>query len=175
MRFLLPLLLAFVAVPQTRRAPSDDTRRASAAEAARYVGLRYDTKSLPAGLKWTGGALVSDPYKDDRQYGLAQVHRGRVQMLWFEFMTHRDSAGTPYWELKDVFVVPRTRRHEKLIYASCFSGGKPDREVVAVVDRRQDAEFYTRVSRAWRANRATEKFEEMPTRGVKCENEGYGM
>ncbi len=171
MRFLLALLLAVAAFTPSRPAAQ---QTASAAEASRYVGLRFQ-KSLPAGLKWVGGALVSHPYEDAEQYGLSEVHRGRVKMLWFEFMTGRDGAGQPHWEVKDVFLLPRTRRHESLIYSSCFSGGKPDREIVAVVDHRPDVEFFTRVSRAWRANRATGKFEAIPTKGIKCENAGYGM
>lgn len=170
MRFILPLLLAFVVLAPSRPAAQ---QAASAVEASRYIGLRYE-KTLPAGLKWVGASLVSDPYKDTRQYSLMEVHRGRVKMLWFKFMTERDAAGQPHWEVKDVLVLPRLTRTQLLTYAVCFSGNRPDGEIVAVVEY-TDTEFFRRVRRAWRANRATETFEQIPTRGIKCTNEGHGM
>lgn len=170
MRFLLPLVLAFVIFTPSRPAAQ---QAASAVEASRYIGLRYE-KSLPAGLKWVGAALVSDPYKDARQYSLMEVHRGRVKMLWFKFMTGRDAAGQPRWEVKDVLVLPRLTRTQLLVYSTCFSGDRPDGEIVAVVEY-TDTEFYRRVRRAWRADRAAETFERIPPRGIKCTNEGFGM
>lgn len=171
MRFLLPLLLAFVVFTPSRAAAQ---RAGSAVEASRYIGLRYDGRQLPAGLKWVGGALVSHPYEDAEQYSLSEVHRGRVRMLWFNHMTHRDSAGNPHWEVKDVLVLPRIPRGQLLAYANCYSGKKPDGEIVAFVEY-TDTEFLTRVRRAWRASRAAETFEQIPPRGIKCTNDGFGM
>ena len=178
MRFLVVSLLAvFILAPSrpaAQRAAPADTRNASAAEAARYVGLRYRGDSMPAGLKWVGGALVSDPYKDAKDYKLTEVHRGRVRMLLFDSLTHRDAAGMPHWEVKDVLVLPRVPRNQLITYSLCWLGGRLDREIAAVVEY-TDTEYFTRVRRAWRANRATEKFEAIPTKGIKCENEGYGV
>ena len=171
MRFLLPLLLAFVVLAPSRPAAQQS---ASAAEASRYVGLRHDGRALPAGLKSVGGSLVSHPYEDAEQYGLAEIHRGRVKMLWFDYMTHRDSAGKPYWEVRDVLVLPRIPRGQLLCYANCYSGKKPDGEIVAFAEY-TDTEFLTRVRRAWRASRKTGKFEVIPVKGIKCTNEGHGM
>jgi len=96
-------------------------------------------------------------------------------MLWFEYFTHRDQTGTPYSEVKDVLVLPNISRNQVLVYALCFSGQKPDSEIVAIADYQRYAQFFTRVRRAWRANRSLERFEEMSPGGVKCTNEGYGV
>ena len=52
---------------------------------------------------------------------------------------------------------------------------RPDKEIVAIVDYQRGVEYFTRVRKAWRANRQTEKFEVIPTRGIKCENDGFGL
>jgi hypothetical protein len=146
---------------------------ASAAERTKYVGLRHGA-SLPNDLKNVGGALISG-LNEAKEYGISEVRRGRVRMLWFEYFTHRDQAGAPYWEVKDVLVLPSIRRKQVIVYALCFSGQKPNSEIVAIADYQPHVEFFTRVRRAWRANRSVERFEEISPRGIKCTNEGYGL
>lgn len=145
----------------------------SAAESGKYVGLRHGP-SLPAGLRHASGGLISDK-SDAQEHAVAEVRRGRVKMLWFERLTHRDDSGRAHWEVKDVLVLPAIPRKQILVYATCFSGQNPDKEIIAVADYRPDAEYFTRVRRAWRANRKTEKFEEILVEGIRCENDGYGV
>jgi hypothetical protein len=175
MKVLLLVLLAGAIIQPSysvaQRTP--DTRNASAVEAAKYVGLRHRS-SLPDNLKDEGGALISD-INDATEYGIGEIPRGGMRMLWFERLTHRDDSGAAHWEVKDVLVLPRIPRNQILVYSMCFYGEKPDKEIVAIADYRPYVEFFTRVRRAWRANRVTEKFEEIPTKGIKCENAGYGV
>ena len=112
---------------------------------------------------------------ESKEYALSEVQKGRERMLWFEYLTHRDQGNAPYWEVKDVLVLPGIRRNQVLVFSLCFSGQKPDSEIVAIADYQPEAEFFTRVRRAWRANRSVERFEEISPRGVKCTNEGYGV
>jgi hypothetical protein len=176
-KLLLLLFLTFFFLFPSRsagqRTASPDKGDTSAVERTKYVGLRHSA-SLPYGLKDVGGALVSR-LNDAKEYGISEVRRGRVRMLWFEYLTHRDQAGAPYWEVKDVLALPSIRRNQVLVYSLCFSGQKPDSEIVAIADYQPYVEFFTRVRRAWRANRSVERFEEISPRGVKCTNEGYGV
>ena len=171
------LLAALVLTPSAaaqRRASSRGTRGGgAAADMSGYVGLRHGSK-LPDGLKNLGGSLVSEAGAG-KEYGLAEVHRGKIKMLWFERLTHRDAAGLPYWEVEDFLILPPVRKNQVLAYSTCFSGSEPDREVIAIADYQRSAEFFTRVRRAWRANRKTGKFEEISPRGIKCTNEGFGL
>ena len=175
-----PLLLLFltfsILVPLrsgAQLATAPGKRDTSAVERTKYVGLRHGA-SLPNDLKNVGGALVSG-LNEAKEYGISEVRRRSIRMLWFEYMTHRDQAGAPYWKVKDVLVLPSIPRKQVLVYALCFSGQKPDSEIVAIADYKRDAEFFTRVRRAWRANRSIERFEEISPRGIKCTNEGYGL
>ena len=139
----------------------------------KYIGLRHG-KALPPGLKWIGGSLVS-AVRDEKEYGMTEIHRGTTKMLWFERLTHRDDNGTAYWEVKDVMVLPRLPKKQVFLYAFCLLNDQHDSEIAAVADYDADAQYFTRVRRAWRANRQTEKFEAIPTKGIKCENDGLGL
>ncbi len=156
-----------------QQAPLPNSQNASAVESAKYIGLRYSS-SLPNGLENVGGSLVSD-VNDAKAYSISQIHRGKVKMLWFELSNRNDSA-TPYSEVKDMLVLPEIRKNQILVsYSVCLLGNNLDREIVAIAYYQPDEEYFTRIRRAWRANRQTEKFEEIPTKGIKCENVGYGI
>jgi hypothetical protein len=136
-----------------------------------YVGLKYGPR-VPAGLKDFGGGLISDPYKDKEQYGMAHVAKGTVHMVWFEIMTHQDSEGRAHWEVLDVITTPTLRPKQELMLTLCTLNNQPDPEIVALIDLPPRGSYVTRTRKAWRANRLTRKFEEIPIRGVKCEMQG---
>lgn len=145
----------------------------SQTDAVKYIGRRYGP-TQPPGIKYVGGALISE-LEDQKEYGISQVHKGRVKVLWFERMTHRDERGVPYWELMDVLVVPPHTRKQVVVYATCLMENRADKEIVAIADYQPGEQYFTRVRKAWRANRQTEKFEVIPTKGIKCENDGFGI
>lgn len=171
---LVCLLTSLAVAPSgAQRGSTSNKQRSAQTDAVKYIGRRYGP-TQPPGFKYIGGALISE-LGDKKEYGISEVHKGRVKALWFEYMTHRDQGGVPYWELKDVLVVPPHSSKQVLAYATCLIGNRPDKEIVAVVDYQPNEQYFTRVRRAWRANRQTEKFEVIPTKKIKCENEGYGV
>ncbi len=134
-----------------------------------YVGLRYG--SLPPGLEELGGSLLD--FVDEPEYALVLVAAGSRQMLWLNRFAHRDDEGKPHWDVRAVLQLPALRDNELLSYGGfCQLDGEQDSEVVAIVQA-EDAASFTTIRRAWRANRSLERFEEMPTSGVVCMNEGY--
>lgn len=134
-----------------------------------YVGLRYG--SLPSGLEELGGSLLD--FVDEPEYALVLVAAGSRQMLWLNRFTHRDDEGKAHWDVRAVLQLPALQDDELLSYGGfCQLDGEHDAEVVAIVQA-EDAASFTTVRRAWRANRSLERFEEMPTSGVACVNEGY--
>ena len=154
------LLLLFISVSAQTGAP-------------RYTGERYGP-TQPKGIKYIGGALISE-VNEEKEYGIAEMQKGRVRVLWFEYLTRRDDKGSPYWELKDALLIPRYPKSQILTYSFCWTNNQPDKEIVAIVDHQSGVEYFTRVRKAWRANRQTGKFEVIPTKGIKCENEGAGL
>lgn len=144
----------------------------SVAEKSPYIGLRYAGNKLPRGHKWIGGSLLTDPYSNEKQYGVTEVSKGRVRMMWLDRLTHHDAAGNAHWEIKDVLFLPAMRKSQLLFYVNCSLRDKPDSELVVITDAVVRAGYYARVRHAWRANRQAEKFQQIPVSGIKCEGLG---
>lgn len=166
--FLLFVLL-FSHSSQGHQTPS---RPDAANDKNPYIGLRYAGNKLPRGHKWIGGALLTNPYSDEKQYGVTEVSKGRVKMMWLDRLTHHEAAGNAHWEIKDVLFLPAMRKNQLLFYVNCFLASKPDSELVVITDSAPRGGYYGRVHNAWRANRRTEKFEQIPVAGIKCEAQG---
>ena len=137
----------------------------------KYIGLRHGPR-LPPGLKEVGGGLLTDPYKDKIQFGLAHITKGTTNMLWFELGTHHDAEGHAYWEVLDVVTLPPMTRTQILFYTLCLFNDEPDPEIAAIVQPLKRGSYETKALRAWRANRQTRKITEIPIKGVKCEMQG---
>ena len=92
--------------------------------------------------------------------------------MWLDRLTHHDAAGNAHWEIKDVLFLPPMRKNELLFYVDCQRFNKPDPELIVITDGVLRGGYYVRVRHAWRASRQTEKFQEIPTSGIKCEGLG---
>jgi hypothetical protein len=170
--FLFSVLASLMLVPAAAQRTAPPVKQTI--DTAKYIGLRHGP-SLPPELKSLGGALVS-AVGDEKEYSMGEVHRGRTKMLWFNRLTHRDDKGVAYWEVKDIIVLPPIPKKQLLVYAMCMLNNRPDGEIAAIVDYAPGVQYFTRVRKAWRANRTTEKFEVIPTtKGIKCENPGFGI
>lgn len=171
--FLIGGIMVLLPCASARQAPSANPQNASAGELVKFIGLHHGP-SLPPGLKQVAGGLISET-NDAEEYAVSEVHKGKMRMLWFERLTHRDNSGKAYWEVKDVLAIPKLRRRQILVYTICFSSDNLDREVIAIADYQPDEEFLTHIRQAWRANRKIGKFETIPIEGIKCENVDYGV
>jgi hypothetical protein len=138
---------------------------------SRYIGLRHGPQ-LPVGLKEVGGGLITDPYKDKTQFGLAHITKGKTNMLWFELGTHHDAEGHAYWEVLDVVTLPPMSRNQYFFYTLCNYNNQPDPTIAAIVQPLKRGSYETRTLRAWRANLQTRKLMEIPIKGVKCDIQG---
>ena len=137
-----------------------------------YIGVRYAGNKLPRGYKWVGGALLTDPYSKEKQYGVTEVSKGGVKMMWLDLLTHHDAAGNAHWEIKDVLFLPSMRRNQLLFYVNCLRFDKPDPELIVITAAVVRGGYYGRPRHAWRANRQSEKFQQIPLAGIKCESQG---
>jgi hypothetical protein len=171
-RLILPVAFGAVAIVTSLNIDCiAQAQTTSTSTNATYIGLRHGPK-LPPGLKEEGGGLISDPYKDKTQFGIAHVTRGKQNFLWFELGTHHNAAGQAFWEVLDVVTLPPLRRNHIVMYTLCLLNDKPDPEIAAVIEPIKPGSYDTRTLRAWRANRQTRKFEEITVKGVKCEMQG---
>ncbi len=137
------------AVPVTGLAPE---------KFSQYIGLNYPP--LPEGLSDDFSMLIQDA----EDYSMWLISEGENKMLWLSKMTHRDSNGNAYWEVKDILDLSDLEAGLTLIPDGCSLNGLPDSEIL-VVGRDEVA-----VS-AWRANTALNVFEVIPTDGIECHSD----
>jgi hypothetical protein len=168
---ILGLSLLCLATLSYSQAQTQSQRQPATGTAAiQYVGLKHG-HILPRGLKHISGGLITDPYKDTTQFGLAHVTRGTTNMIWFELMTHHDAKGMAHWEVLDTVTSPTFRRNQGFMLTLCSFKGSPDPEIAALVQPSSRDLYELRVLKAWRANRQTRKFELIEAKDVKCESQ----
>jgi len=126
---------------------------------SQYVGLNYPP--FPAGLSENFSMIIQN--KDG--YGLSLVSDGSNKMLWLSKITHYDTtSGNPFWEVKDVLGLSDIEAGLVLIPDGCSLNGVPDSEIF--VAGRNGV-----IVLAWRANTSLDKFEVLPTDGIKCNSD----
>ena len=126
-----------------------------------YIGFQYE--SLPAQLDPRQASLV-----DVSDYGITWVRDESMELLWLEKLicTYWDGV---YFEILDALRLPVIGPNDILAFgqAECRLNGIFDPELV-VIARIELTGHLTDIKKAWRANRITERFEELPTTGIDC-------
>lgn len=123
-----------------------------------YVGLNYPP--MPGGLTEGLSMLIQDA----EDHSLFLLSEGENNMLWLSELTHQDSNGNAYWEVKDVLDLSDLEAGLTLLPDGCLLNGVPDSEIIVV------AKNSVSVS-AWRANTTLNVFEVIPTSGIECHSD----
>jgi hypothetical protein len=89
---------------------------------------------------------------------------GENKMLWLSELTHQDSNGNAYWEVKDVLDLSDVEAGLTLIPDGCLLNGVPDSEIL--VAAKNGVGVW-----AWRANTTLNVFEAIPTSGIECHSD----
>lgn len=146
-------------VTVTENAPAViETNELAPEKFSKFIGLNYPP--IPSGLT-EGFSMMIQGTED---HGLWLVMEGADQMLWLSEITHYDSDGTAYWEVKDVLGLSDLEAGLFLIPDGCLLNGAPDPEIfIAGKDET--------VLLAWRANTALDIFEAIPTNGIECRSD----
>lgn len=133
----------------------------------------------PAGLVHEQGACVAGETRGsanecDFSIGILEDSSSIPKTLFGARMAGRDEAGKAHWVVTDAVTYPTLPEGYLLVIATCEADGKKDETIVAVV-RGSEAEWLADVLWARRYDLGTEKFVELPSRGVRCLNEGWGV
>ncbi len=143
-------------------------------QASEYVGYRYKSvipeTVLPNGVKNLGGGLVGDFYAKP-VWGVAEVSKGKVRMLWLEKATAEDERGVTEWEISDVLSFPNIPTDQELLIASgpgeCKENGKTTNDLVVHVQFLKKQRAY-KTLKAWRADVKAGRFVALDAKNVKC-------
>lgn len=131
---------------------------ADESEFSKYIGLNYPPS--PKGLTEVFGMII----QDSDVYSLSLVNDGAGSMLWLSKITHYDTNGSAYWEVKDVLGLSNLEAGLILLPDGCSLNGQPDSEIF--VAGRDEV-----IVHAWRADTALGKFEAIPTDGIRCNSD----
>ncbi|MEO1620957.1 MAG: hypothetical protein AAFU53_07955 [Cyanobacteria bacterium J06632_3] len=158
-----------------------------------YVGMIYvggSIDKLPGNLSTSGGWIVYDRIEDaPLDYAIANVRDEETgtNLVFFEKEIGRsvtDDGDHAVWEIIDVMNLTELASSLALtsaegdavifIQPGCNYEGEYDPEIFAIVDSREESEFFP-VHMAWRANRTTGEIESMATAALQCVNRGWGI
>ena len=134
-----------------------------------YKNLIYT--NLPDGLKRITGTVI-----DNSNYSIAIVREKDNIRIWFEKVLRHSDKGKPIFKIMDEVILYKTY---KILYDNFGSAGEcgyaknKDVEIIAYFKMPEDSagKDFTNIIKAWRANRKTEKLEEITTKNLVCENE----
>ncbi|MVO11082.1 hypothetical protein GOQ30_18075 [Flavobacterium sp. TP390] len=120
-------------------------------------------------IKSEGGFLLNKG-KLDTDYGIAFSNsETKIFILFFKIENTKKI-------IIDILEIDKKELKENKLTEYCYTNNGVNVEIIALVkDTDNNVEFYTKIIKAWRANRKTGKFEKIAKRKVKkCDNENYG-
>ncbi len=154
--------------------PASNQKPATLTKSRSYIGLKY--RDVPKGAESLGGWLLDVQNDGSFKYGVARVRDRKGEMLWLNrFIAHDLNTGKAIFQVKDVLDLPTISKSQVFAgHGFCKRNGKLDPDLAAIVEATDTAER-TKIYRAWRVDRAKEKFEVISTKGIACENPAWGV
>lgn len=107
----------------------------------------------------------------DYDFGIAFSHsESQTLLLFFKI---QDSKKI----IIDILGIDKKELQGNKLTEYCYSRKGIESEIIAIIkDINNDTKFYTKIKKAWRANRKKGKFEKVNQRKIiKCSNESYGI
>jgi len=140
-----------------------------------YIGLKYPT--LPSSIIEGSGRAIWKQNTPISWVVDAAIDEKNL-MLWLSKVTHYDEAGHPFFEVRDVLLLPSSARDKDFVVGECVLAGTPDFELLALVNVDQESLDNrwlpnSNIISVWRANLSTEKFEEISTENIECNAETF--
>ncbi len=138
------------------------------------AGEKCPDQVLPEGYSDRGGWMITDPYAKVPQYALSLAsRRDGGDTLFLSRLLFNDEQGCAHWKIVYSFELPKRQAGTDLAF-ECRVNGLEDRAVLAFarkVDEREEASVVS----AWRVMIEEEKIVAIPTTGIVCTNQGYGL
>jgi hypothetical protein len=118
-----------------------------------------------------GGAMVDN--LDNTDFSLGYYSEGHNFVVSFEKIEQNGNDFNRI--LLDICEITDVKQNQYLSYG-CRINGQSDSEILALYESNgEDVEYFTKIIKAWRANRKTGKFDEIDINGIDCINPGFGV
>ena len=109
---------------------------------------------------------------NDKEYGLSYYKKGPIHVIAFERVI-REPNGTTKYILLDILKINNVDKEQYVKLGLNRLNGKNDINIVSIYQYENNVRFFTKIVKAWRANRETEKIEQIETKGIDCINEQH--
>lgn len=131
---------------------------------------------FPDGMKEESAACIASALGPERvcDYSIGLLRTPGGLLFYLGKSAPRVDPKNPRWLIMDQMPFPEKSKGEEVVYGMCERNGAIDQTILAVA-KREDAELYTKVRVAYRANLKTERFEAIPTAGIACVDDGWGL
>ena len=123
----------------------------------------------PSGWQDEGGWCLDS----DCHHNLGILKKANQRVLYFGKAANSNDV-TPHWLVLDQMPYPDTPANFELASAACEINGKSDLSIIAVV-KTTDTEWHKQVRFAYKANTVTKQFETISTKGIRCQNNAWGL
>ncbi|HZW13450.1 MAG TPA: hypothetical protein VFF81_09700 [Noviherbaspirillum sp.] len=129
----------------------------------------------PEGFRDGGGACISKALGDKNicQYSLGILRRRGEHLLYLGKSAPRIDPKKARWTVTDQLSIKDVPRGHDISFGLCEQNGVQDETILAIV-KITDTDWFTNVHSAYKVNLTTERFEKIPTKGIRCLNEGWG-
>jgi hypothetical protein len=170
--WLLPIIIVIACTQKKEdRIPipqSDSQQTTLPREYQQLLGQEFGPDSFPSEFTEHTGYVLG--LMEENEYIIDHVSKGQTQLVWLCKLTSRDREGRPHLKILDILILPTFDSDEQLLMGTCNYQSQSDPEIIAIV-KFIESETKNEVRHAWRTNRNTQRFEEVPASMVSCVDE----
>lgn len=153
------------------------SRTSQSVSADSWVGLIYESGSLPGDAESRGGSVIDTAFT----YAVTEASLAGERFLLLDSLVAHTDEGKAVWMILDTQHLPEMSDSQSLLYglSACnLRGDEPDLELIAIVAYEgkafTDVEVFRDIRAAWRASIEAGRFEEVDPAEVECVNEMFG-
>ena len=115
------------------------------------------------------GALIDNDYSVG-SYSKEEEDNSRLIILK-KIHRHNDVVN---FSIVDKLLIENIPDNHYIGFGDCRINGKVDREIIVLYEY-EDTEYYTKIKKAWRADRSSKKIIKISTENIDCTNDGWGV
>lgn len=130
------------------------------------IGKSYHHKLV--GVQSLGGWMVG------KKHVVSQYIINHKKYLSLEKITGHNAQGKASYTILDIMPLPLLSPGQEVSGGSCKYNGQFNTEIIAITAG-GNSEWIAPAGKAWQAHQGTGKITEISTKGILCENMGWGI
>lgn len=137
-----------------------------------YIGLIIPP--FPNEVVSLGGALIDHKPGKELEWAQNLVKINDSLYLWLNSFEVKKNKKA-YFKVVHQVKLPTLKNNEYVYLTLCKDTKSDDKEITGVGYGKDNVEWHSNISSAWKSNLETGKIESISTKNIICYNEGYGV